>query len=139
MLLITLAPQGCGKAKVPSSASSSLRPPTLVTLALERSDSAPKVTVRKDSVPSSPDVQIWESVDELSKPVAVYQHVFWEPADTTSFRQLLVKSDLVESRSVLEIGTGSGLEQLTKSCGRSGLVGSTHSRLKTVLRGHKSA
>ena len=31
------------------------------------------------------------------------------------------------------------LEQLTKKCGRSRLVGNTHRSLKTVLRGHKSA
>lgn len=109
MLLTTLALQGCGKAKTPSPESDGHRPPTFIPLASEESDTAPKVMVREDFAPPSPDVQIWESVDELPKPIAIYQHVFWEPADSTSFRHLLVKSDLVESRSVLEIGTGSGL------------------------------
>ena len=31
------------------------------------------------------------------------------------------------------------LEQLPKRCGRSGLAGSPHGSVKTVLRGHKSA
>lgn len=57
-------------------------------------------------------IQSWESVPELPKQIAIVEHVFWEPDDTTSLRKLIANSNLVEDRQVLEIGTGSGLISL---------------------------
>lgn len=51
----------------------------------------------------------WETVDDLPKPIAVFDQVFWEPDDTNSLRELIRNSDLVQQKSVLEIGTGAGL------------------------------
>lgn len=112
MSLILVA-YGCGKAEVTRSAVSD-RPDTFIPLAHKETGSK---AVGPPSQPAalqpidllSADVQIWESVDELSKPLAVFQHVFWEPADTTSFRKMVVSTGLVKHKTVLEIGTGSGL------------------------------
>ena len=51
----------------------------------------------------------WVSVEELPRELMLHPSVFWEPRDTTSLRKLLRESPLVEGKSVLEIGTGSGL------------------------------
>ena len=54
-------------------------------------------------------VASWQSVADLPKELAILPTVFWEPADTESLRQLIRNTPLVKDRSVLEIGTGSGL------------------------------
>ena len=50
----------------------------------------------------------WGEVEDLSGP-AVFQSIFWDPRDTTTFRALLRDSPMVAGKEVLEIGTGSGL------------------------------
>ena len=59
-----------------------------------------------------PSILAWEEVESLPEQIAVFDHVFWEPADTNSLRELLRTTDLVHSKSVLEIGTGSGIVSL---------------------------
>lgn len=62
--------------------------------------------------PSPDDIKIWGSVEDLPENIAVFRTVFWEPQDTTSLRALIRTSPLVEGKTVLEIGTGSGLVAL---------------------------
>lgn len=41
-----------------------------------------------------------------------FESVFWEPDDSVSLREMIVEDQIVEGRSVLEIGTGTGLLSL---------------------------
>ena len=61
---------------------------------------------------SPDDIKVWGSVDDLPENIAVFRTVFWEPQDTTSLRALIRTSPLVKDKTVLEIGTGSGLVAL---------------------------
>ncbi|MDA1055390.1 MAG: methyltransferase [Planctomycetota bacterium] len=63
-------------------------------------------------------IRSWEYVDGFPEKIAVFQTVFWEPRDTDSLRELIETTDLVRGKTVLEIGTGSGLVSLC--CIRSG-------------------
>lgn len=52
----------------------------------------------------------WVSVPDLPQELMIFETVFWEPLDTVSLREMIRDhSALVKSKSVLEIGTGSGL------------------------------
>jgi len=51
-------------------------------------------------------------VAELPFDIVVFDTVFWEPRDTNSLRKLIHETDLVRERTVMEIGTGSGLVAL---------------------------
>jgi release factor glutamine methyltransferase len=64
------------------------------------------------TLPSPDDIRIWGSVEDLPENIAVFRTVFWEPQDTTSLRTLIRSSPLVQGKTVLEIGTGSGLVAL---------------------------
>lgn len=57
-------------------------------------------------------VKAWHAVEELPGPIAQFETVFWEPADTLSLREQIWHTPLVRDRSVLEIGTGTGLVAL---------------------------
>lgn len=48
----------------------------------------------------------------LPQTIGLLEHVFWEPDDSRTFRRLLTSEDLARDRTVLEIGTGSGLVSL---------------------------
>ena len=70
-----------------------------------------------DSEPAQPEklsheIIDWAAVEGLPEEIALFNHVFWEPNDTLSLRQLLRTTDLVKGRSVLEIGTGTGIVAL---------------------------
>jgi predicted RNA methylase len=67
-----------------------------------------------ESVPSevAPKIVGWRVVEDLPEEIALFETVFWEPRDTTTLRALLRERPLVRDRSVLEIGTGSGLISL---------------------------
>ncbi len=70
------------------------------------------------SVPSGfpPEIQAkikrWVSVEDFPTHLALFKTVFWEPEDTHSLRKRIRQKDLVTGKSVLEIGTGSGLISL---------------------------
>jgi predicted RNA methylase len=51
----------------------------------------------------------WVSIEDLPKPLARFETVFWDPRDTPSLRQLMRATDTVKGKHVLEIGTGTGL------------------------------
>ncbi len=63
-------------------------------------------------VSTSPAIVSWGRVKELPSEVAVFESVFWEPADTISLRRRILSDSGVKGASVLEIGTGSGLISL---------------------------
>jgi methylase of polypeptide subunit release factors len=65
----------------------------------------------EDSI-GEPSIARWEPVEDFDKEIALFESVFWEPTDTTSLRKLIRETDLVKSKKVLEIGTGSGLVSL---------------------------
>lgn len=54
----------------------------------------------------------WSEVEGLPAKIAIFDHVFWEPADTDSLRLLIRNTSLVQGRSVLEVGTGTGIVAL---------------------------
>lgn len=69
----------------------------------------PEITVvaEQDSI-----IRSWEYVDGFRGKIAVFQTVFWEPRDTNSLRERIETTGLVRGKTVLEIGTGSGLVSL---------------------------
>lgn len=56
-----------------------------------------------------PRIVRWVAVEALPRELALYESVFWEPQDTESLRKMLRETPLARGKSVLEIGTGSGL------------------------------
>lgn len=67
--------------------------------------------------------QTW-SIDDVSFGEMVqFEDVFWEPDDTISLRRMIVDDALVKGRTVLEIGTGTGLVAIVSAQnGASGVV-----------------
>ena len=61
---------------------------------------------------SQPQFAQWGRVAELPQEVVVFRSVFWQPADTDSLRRLITVERIAEGKTVLEIGTGSGLVSL---------------------------
>ncbi len=61
-----------------------------------------------------PDYQIvdWHTVEDLPGTLVRFETVFWDPDDTHSLRALIRQSESVYGKSVLEIGTGTGLLSL---------------------------
>lgn len=51
----------------------------------------------------------WVTVDRLPQSLARFETVFWEPLDTDSLREQILQSEFVRDKSILEIGTGTGL------------------------------
>jgi 16S rRNA G966 N2-methylase RsmD len=51
----------------------------------------------------------WESAEDLPTRIALFEAVFWDPRDTVSLRQRIGDTSLFKGKTVLEIGTGSGL------------------------------
>ncbi len=83
----------------------------------QHAGTAPLVTSAQQFVGDTP-VTRWVRVEEFETELALFESVFWEPADTTSLRKLIRETPLVRGRKVLEIGTGSGLVSL--ACLRAG-------------------
>lgn len=94
------------------SAANRILPPSLLGLALalaacsSRTPDAP----RDNSVYQS--IAAWRSIEDLPRSIAQFQTVFWEPDDTASLRKLIRTTDAVKDKSVMEIGTGTGLISL---------------------------
>ena len=57
-------------------------------------------------------IREWARVEHLPHRIALFDSVFWDARDTVSLRKLIAHTDLVKGKSVLEIGTGSGLVSL---------------------------
>lgn len=105
-LLITLCLTGCGPGE--RTDSQSQLPPAAQQ---NQKQSTTTLVVSAASV-NVPSILAWERVEALPEQIAVFDHVFWEPDDTRSQRELLRSTDLVHGKSVLEIGTGSGIVSL---------------------------
>jgi methylase of polypeptide subunit release factors len=73
---------------------------------------APPLDAAADIHDRAPSVKLWGKVEDFNAELAVYKTVFWEPDDTISLRTLIRETPLVKDKSVLEIGTGSGLVSL---------------------------
>jgi predicted RNA methylase len=94
---------GCGDAGSSLSAGSSIQTPAVQPLTGSSGD-------RTSGVDPPTDTEWrWESAPDFDRDVAVFQSVFWEPKDTENLRALIRKSAVVEGKTVLEIGTGTGL------------------------------
>ncbi|MEO1983789.1 MAG: 50S ribosomal protein L11 methyltransferase, partial [Fuerstiella sp.] len=106
VLLIAAGLTGCGSGgKIGSS------PPTLAAT-VESPEQPVTTLVAAAASKHVPSILAWERVESLPNQIAVFDHVFWEPDDTRSLRELLRTTDLVHNKSVLEIGTGSGIVSL---------------------------
>ena len=57
-------------------------------------------------------VRAWHQIEDLPGEVAQLETVFWDPRDTVSLRKLIRETPLVKDKTVLEIGTGTGLLSL---------------------------
>jgi release factor glutamine methyltransferase len=56
--------------------------------------------------------QAYRWVEDLPRDLAQFKTVFWDPRDTESLRQLIRETALVQDKTVLEIGAGTGLLSL---------------------------
>ncbi len=63
----------------------------------------------RDEIADHIEIKQWHSVPGLNKPLAQFETVFWEPRDTDSLRVWLAESEHVLDKTILEIGTGTGL------------------------------
>ena len=99
--LVPVLLAGCGK---PSATPHASQPAASVT--------SPTTEETSQSPLEEPPIVAWEKVESLPKEIAVFDHVFWEPGDTDSLRRLIREEKIAANRSVLEIGTGSGIVAL---------------------------
>jgi hypothetical protein len=51
----------------------------------------------------------WRHIEDFHQRLAQFKSVFWEPRDSESLRQLIRETSLVHEKTLLEIGTGTGL------------------------------
>jgi len=58
------------------------------------------------------EIEEWRWVDDFPRTVAQFKTVFWDPRDTESLRRLIRENPSVQGKTVLEIGTGTGLLSL---------------------------
>lgn len=74
-----------------------------------QTENATQPTAIEDSVWN---VRAWHQIEDLPGEVAQLETVFWDPRDTVSLRKLIRETPLVKDKTVLEIGTGTGLLSL---------------------------
>ena len=107
LLILALVCAGCSKSSVSNK--------KLVDEAVSK-DSTPLAIAgeagRTPDVKTKPSILSWESVDGLPQQLAIFDHVFWEPDDTSTFRKLIRDQNIVGQKRLLEIGAGSGLVSL---------------------------
>jgi SAM-dependent methyltransferase len=70
------------------------------------------LAARVGTLPAPRAIKRWEQVDGLPRSIAVFDSVFWEPEDTSSLRARIANPGTVRGKTVLEIGTGTGLLSL---------------------------
>ncbi len=100
-------------AVVPSS------PPSPTDYRPEAPAIAPTGVAAQDGTLQAPGrINRWERVEGLPRPIAVFDTVFWEPEDTRRLRAMITDTGAVRGKTVLEIGTGTGL--LSLCCLRAG-------------------
>ncbi len=75
-------------------------------------DGPPRDDGASEQASAAPVVRDWVYVEDFPESIAVFESVFWEPRDTTSLRELIRTTPLVKDKTILEIGTGSGLVSL---------------------------
>ena len=85
---------------------------TVLVFAAALSSCKPQVTIPDDLSGATWEVINLGSVEDLPEEVLLLESVFWEPQDTISLRRLIRETPLVRDKTVLEIGTGSGLISL---------------------------
>ena len=91
--------------------------PAVVLVCTGLSCSSPPAETPTDTHPAALDDSVWEVIawhqlDDLPKEIARLGTVFWDPRDTVSRRKLIRETPLVKGKTVLEIGTGTGLLSL---------------------------
>lgn len=81
----------------------------IVAMVILRSPSA-----GDDDLQTVPDQEVveWVTIVDFPEKLALYRTVFWEPRDSISLRELIRAAKISTGKSVLEIGTGSGLISL---------------------------
>lgn len=89
----------------------------LVPLQLFRGERKTPNSGQRSAIADSPIVG-WHHVEGFAQPLAQFQTVFWDPRDTESLRRLIRETELVRGKTVLEVGTGTGL--LALCCIQSG-------------------
>ena len=67
---------------------------------------------RKANGENRPRIRSWVYVEDFDQDLAVFESVFWDSRDTVSLRQLIRGGEAVRDKTVLEIGTGTGLISL---------------------------
>ncbi len=83
----------------------------MVTTTAPPTHSAELPEVLPTSVDGHP-VKSWKNVEDFERELAILETVFWDPRDTESLRNQIRQPGAVEGKTVLEIGTGSGLLSL---------------------------
>ena len=103
-LILLACGYGASRHGIPPVESDSLSPPTSSALAGVASIDLP------GELPA--EIEEWRWVDDFPHRLAQFKTVFWDPRDTESMRRLIRESPIVQGKTVLEIGTGSGLVSL---------------------------
>ena len=91
--------------------------PAVVLVCTGLSCSTPPTDTKTDTLPAALDDSVWEVIawhqlDDLPREIARLGTVFWDLRDTVSLRKLIRETPLVKGKTVLEIGTGTGLLSL---------------------------
>ena len=106
ILLLLTSQLGCDGADLSDSADSNAQPQFIPQQSRASED-------RTTSI-AEPAAQIWgrESTADFDSEITIFESVFWRPEDTSSLRTLIRDTPLAEEKTILEIGTGSGLISL---------------------------
>ena len=112
--LLAMLFAGCGRKQDSRTAAARVNPaePDSLSITNQAIQAPHAVSQPTGTSVQEPSILSWETVDGLPEQLSIFDHVFWEPDDTSTFRKLLRDENLVQRKNVLEIGTGSGLISL---------------------------